>query len=204
MTDGSDNKPVQMRKPKLALIVAILGLVVFGVFVAGYAVREQFRAWFPIATVKENPTKFVKFFRMQASFTHEENEPVNIDLIIGCRVQYRQILGEGVSGRYIRVPYYYGVPTKDGRAVLVQTPGICEYDPEEVVPEDFLPVVLYTPRPNDLEFMIAYTSERAYEQPVSKLKFHKATITRATQADYDAWKQTGVPQCDSPSEGSEN
>ena len=166
-------------------ILAVLGISYFGFL--------QFRELFPIVSVKENPTKFVEFFRMRASFTHEEDEPVEIDLVIGCRVQYRQVLGEGVSGRAIRVPYYYGVPTKDGRAVIVQTPGVCGYDPEKVVPDDFLPVVLYAPRPNDLEFLIAYTSERAYEQPVSKLKFHKATITRATEEEFNAWKQTGVP-----------
>ena len=38
--------------------------------------------------------------------------------------------------------------------------------------------------------MIAYLHERAYAQPVAKLKFHKAAFTEVTKADYEAWVQT--------------
>jgi hypothetical protein len=75
--------------------------------------------------------------------------------------------------------------------VLVQSPNVCDRDVvKEPVPADFLPVVFWAPDAGNLEFLIAYLHERAYEQPISKLTFHRATVTEATEADYKAWRET--------------
>jgi hypothetical protein len=134
--------------------------------------------------------KFGWFFRMVVELSYG-GEPLNIDVVIGCGTQARQILGEGRSARAIWAPYIFGVRTKTGEGVLVQTPSICLRDlAKQPMPDDFLPVVFWAPDASNLEFMVAYLNEQAYDQPVSKLKFHKATFSTATQADYDTWRQT--------------
>ncbi len=158
-----------------------------------FAVVLGLHKHFPILFVSPNPTDFQEYFRVKASLVHEKDEPVEIDVVIGCRTELRQILGEGVSGRMVRVPYTYGVRTKGGQAVIMQTPTICGEDPTKAVPDDYLPMLFYAPDADNLEFMIAYLSEMAYEQPVSKLQFKKATITRATEEEYDEWKRSAAP-----------
>ena len=134
--------------------------------------------------------KFGWFYRMIVELSHG-GEPLNIEVIIGCGSQVRQILGEGRSARAIWAPYIYGVRTKNGEGVLVQSPNVCDRDvAKEPIPADFLPVVFWAPDAGNLEFLVAYLHERAYEQPVSKLKFQRATITEATEADYKAWRET--------------
>lgn len=166
----------------LVVVVLVVGLAGATLFVLN--------KHFPIMFVSPNPTDFHDYYRVTVSLIHEQDEPVEIDVIIGCRTELRQILGESVSGRMVRVPYTYGVRTKDGQAVIMQTPNICGEDPAKVVPDDYLPMLFYAPDADNLEFMIAYVSEMAYEQKVSKLTFRKATITRASKEDYEAWKQT--------------
>ncbi|MBR1280558.1 hypothetical protein JQ597_00740 [Bradyrhizobium sp. AUGA SZCCT0177] len=134
--------------------------------------------------------KFGWFYRMVVELSHG-GEPLNMEVIIGCGSQVRQIPGEGRSARAIWAPYIFGVRTKNGEGVLVQSPNICDRDVvKEPVPADFLPVVFWAPDAGNLEFLVAYLHESAYEQPVSKLKFHRATITEATEADYRAWRET--------------
>jgi hypothetical protein len=134
--------------------------------------------------------KFGWFYRMVVELIYG-GEPLNIDVIIGCGSQERQILGEGRSVRALWAPYIYGVRVKTGEGVLVQSPNICDRELAKApMPPDFLPVVFWAPDAGNLEFMVAYLHEDAYAQPVSKLKFHKATFTEVPRADYDAWLQT--------------
>ncbi|MET3845357.1 hypothetical protein [Bradyrhizobium sp. OAE829] len=134
--------------------------------------------------------KFSWFYRFNVELSHGD-EPINIEIIIACGAEARQIPGEGRSSRAIWAPYIYGVRTKNGEGVLVQSPNVCDRDVvKEPVPADFLPVVFWAPDAGNLEFLVAYLHERAYEQPVSKLKFHRATVTTATEADHQAWRET--------------
>ncbi len=134
--------------------------------------------------------RFGWFYRMVVELTYG-GEPLNIEVIIGCGSQERQILGEGRSVRALWAPYIYGVRVKNGEGVLVQSPNICGRElAKQPMPADFLPVVFWAPDANNLEFMVAYLHEDAYAQPVSKLKFHKATFTEVPRADYDAWFET--------------
>ncbi|WP_412772406.1 hypothetical protein [Nitrobacter sp.] len=117
--------------------------------------------------------------------------PLTISIVISCGVQTRQILGEGRSARYIWAPYIFGERTETGEGILVQTPNICGRDlAEHPMPDDFLPVVFWAPDAGNLEFMVAYLNEQAYDQPIAKLKFNRATFAPATKVDYDSWKLT--------------
>ena len=134
--------------------------------------------------------RFGWFYRMVVELSYG-GEPLNIEVIIGCGSQERQILGEGRSVRALWAPYIYGVRVKNGEGVLVQSPNICDRELDKApMPADFLPVVFWAPDASNLEFMLAYLHEDAYAQPVSKLTFHRATFTEVTRADYDAWFQT--------------
>src|SRR4051812_29637890 len=131
--------------------------------------------------------RFGWFYRMVVELSYG-GEPLNIEVIIGCGSQERHILGEGRSVRALWAPYIYGVRVKTGEGVLVQSPNICDRELDKApMPADFLPVVFWAPDAGNLEFMVAYLHEEAYAQPVSKLKFHKATFTEVPRADYDAW-----------------
>jgi hypothetical protein len=139
---------------------------------------------------EKDPIKFGWFYRFVVELSYED-EPLTIEVIIACGSQVRQIVGEGRSARALWAPYIYGVRVKDGHGVLVQSPNVCDRDVNmKPVPADFLPLVLWAPDANNLEFLIAYLHERAYEQPVSKLKFHRATVTEATEAEHEAWRAT--------------
>jgi hypothetical protein len=121
----------------------------------------------------------------------DEGQPLTIDVVIGCGTQVRHIPGEGRSARAVWGPYIYGVRTKSGHGVLVQSPNVCDREMvKQPAPADFLPLVLWAPDADNLEFLVAYLNERAYEQPVSKLKFVRATITDARQSDYNEWRAT--------------
>jgi hypothetical protein len=132
----------------------------------------------------------VAHYRFNVELSHGD-QPINIEIIIAYGSEARQILGEGRSARAVWAPYIYGVRTRSGEGVLVQSPNVCDRDVvKEPVPADFLPVVFWVPDAGNLEFFIAYLHERAYEQPVSKLTFHRATVTKASEADYKAWRET--------------
>lgn len=130
------------------------------------------------------------FYRFVVELTYD-NEPVDIEVIVSCASQERQILGEGRSVRAVWAPYIFGVRVKDRHGVLVQSPAVCDRDvSKDPLPGDFLPVVFWAPDADNLEFLIAYLHERSYEQPFAKLKFRRATVTEATEADYRRWRDT--------------
>ena len=142
---------------------------------------------------------FRKFYRVQVSLTHMDNEPITIDYMMGCRTKKRKFFAQPVEYADIRVPMIFGIRTKGGQGILTETPDVCgfgkgeAYDLDKQVPPDFLPINFYAERADDLEFMTAYLSERAYDQLVSKLKFHKATVTQVSEADYETWKKNAPP-----------
>lgn len=133
------------------------------------------------------------FYNLNVELEHL-GKPLNLHVVISCGSVGRQILGEGRSARSYWAPYVYGIEDQ-GHGVLVQTGDICGYDfvkhPEYPIPADYMPVLFWAPEAKNLEFMIAYLHEDAYTQPVSKLKFIKATITNATREEYEAWQRTG-------------
>ncbi|NOU06081.1 MAG: hypothetical protein HOO99_07855 [Hyphomicrobiaceae bacterium] len=133
--------------------------------------------------------KWSQFYNLNVELEHV-GKPLNLHVVISCGSVGRQIVGEGRSARSYSAPYIYGIEDQ-GHGVLVQTPGICGRDFKKYpIPEDYMPVLFWAPDAKNLEFMIAYLHEDAYAQPVSKLKFIKATIGEAERANYDVWRKT--------------
>lgn len=167
--------------------IAALGTVGFGRYGQAHAPDETLR--------------FRKYFRVQVSLTHLGNEPVMIDFVMGCGVIARQFLAQPTDYAYARMPMVFGVRTKGGQGVLSETPDVCDYGEGESegrsldkrVPPDYLPIIFHAENADDLESMTAYFSERAYDQPFSKLKFDNATVKQVTEAEYDDWLKTAPP-----------
>lgn len=178
------------------LVVAIISIIGIGLLVLAF---KFFSILSSIVTYVEEtksntPINLLRFYRVTVSMTHKpDNKPIDIDMVLGCGSKKRQVIGEGASFIGIRVPNIYGISLDSGEGVLIQMPGICGKDPLEVIPIDYMPVVYYAPDADDLEFMIAYVSTIAYDQPVSKLSFHNATVSKATKDDFDKWQKDGVP-----------
>jgi hypothetical protein len=142
------------------------------------------------AQPRDSTPQFSWFYRFRVELAHED-EPLAIEVVIACGSQVRSIPGEGRSARAIWAPYIFGVRVGDGHGVLVQSPAVCDRDvAKNPIPADFLPIVFWAPDANNLEFFIAYLHERAYEQPLSKLKFQRATVVPATEAEYRDWRET--------------
>jgi hypothetical protein len=159
-----------------AMSLVLLASAILGLAGCGPSERDDF--------------KFGWFYRMIVELDHGD-EPLNIEVIIACGSQVRQILGEGRSARSVWAPYIYGVRASNGEGVLVQSPNVCNRElAKQPMPSDFLPVVFLAPDASNLEFMIAYLHEQAYAQPFSKLRFHNATFTEVSRADYDTWRRT--------------
>jgi hypothetical protein len=134
--------------------------------------------------------KWSQFYNLNVELEHL-GKPLNLHVVISCGSVGRQILGEGRSARSYWAPYVYGIEDQ-GHGVLVQTPSVCGADLTKTpMQSDYMPVMFWAPEAKNLEFMIAYLHEDAYVQPVSKLKFIKATVTNATPEEYAAWRKSG-------------
>jgi hypothetical protein len=134
--------------------------------------------------------KWSSFYNLNVELEHL-GKPLNLHVVISCGSVGRQILGEGRSARSYWAPYIFGIEDQ-GHGVLVQSRGDCGRDFEKhPMSADYMPVLFWAPDAKNLEFMIAYLHEDAYTQPVSKLRFIKATMTNATREEYEAWRKTG-------------
>jgi hypothetical protein len=133
--------------------------------------------------------KWSQYYNLNVELEHL-GKPLNLHVVISCGSVGRQIVGEVRSARSYWAPYIFGIEDQ-GHGVLVQSPGVCGRDFKKYpIPDDYMPVLFWAPEAKNLEFMIAYLHEDAYVQPVSKLKFIKATISEAGRADYDTWRKT--------------
>ena len=115
-------------------------------------------------------------------------------VVLRCGSQARHILGEGRSARSIHAPYIFGIA--DGpHGILVLSPHMCNYDfTRYPVRADYQPVIFWAPDAKNLEFMIAYLHENAFDGPNSRLKFISATLTPATRQEYEDWRRATWPK----------
>jgi hypothetical protein len=185
---------------RLALALAVVGAL--GIAAWGSGLNRYVRGLLGVPQSTSETPSYRWFYRFVVELT-QVGQPITIDVVIACASQERQILGEGRSVRAVWAPYIYGVRVSGGHGVLVQSPNVCERDvTKNPVSADFLPLVLWAPDAGNLEFLVAYLHERAYEQSFSKLGFLRASIVPATEADYRAWlgskaKENIVPLGDS-------
>jgi hypothetical protein len=142
------------------------------------------------------------FFRVTAPVTLKNGESIDIDVVVECRWTVRNIPGSAPLNVPVRIPYMYGVRTKDGHGVLLHTPDACGSDVINRIPKNFFPLVLWSDDANDLESLTAYTSEAGYEHSSAKLKLNGTQVRPATKEEHLAWIATApkniVPSTDDP------
>jgi hypothetical protein len=130
------------------------------------------------------------FYRLQAQYRHGD-EPIDIDVVVGCSVRVTEYRG-GDSGFLAAIfPRFYVQQTRDGHEVMQILPLICRDETTEngLIPADFLPGIIWFEKAGDRRFGIAYVSEDAFENPNGKLNFHGATVTKATQAEWEVFRE---------------
>lgn len=130
------------------------------------------------------------FFRLKAKYTHE-GQPIDFDIVVACSIRVDRYRGGDSGFLASRYPRFFVKRTHDNHAVMQIVPIACRGESTEDgrVPEDFLPGVIWFDKPGDYRFGIAYVSEDAFENPKSQLKFHGASIERATRADWEEFRK---------------
>lgn len=140
--------------------------------------------------VTESVNDSAYFYRLQASYSHGE-EPIDVDVVVGCSVRVTEYRG-GESGFLAAIfPRFYVQETRDGHEIMQILPLICRGETTEngLIPADFLPGVIWFEKAGDRRFGIAHVSEDAFENPNGKLKFHGASVRKATLAEWEAFRK---------------
>lgn len=129
------------------------------------------------------PPGQLSYYRMTVELIYKPTgEAINIQYPFVCGLgSTRNLAGERFA-RQSMYPRLYSEKLPDGSGVAVKTPLLCSatvrLSIDQIVPDDFLPVILYVPDSSNPEFMIAHLSEDSYEQEASKLSFISASITK--------------------------
>jgi hypothetical protein len=119
------------------------------------------------------------FYRMTAKFeVKETGEKIDFDYVVACGVRAPRWKGIGEPGDAGVTPHAMVKATADGHAVMVQTLQLCGGSTTE----------------NDLSNGLGYVSEDAYNNPLSKLRFHGARIDAATRADWETWRKKAAAE----------
>ncbi len=127
------------------------------------------------------------YVRVTAHLMHGD-EPVTMDWVVECR-HFQRAFEMRAYTRTEVVPYVYGVTTRDGGMVMAVAPYWCGGgDP----PHHYLPLFMWGDKAGNFSFLTAYVTEDAFSNPASKLKVLDVTLAHATEAEHDAWKETGV------------
>jgi hypothetical protein len=129
------------------------------------------------------------FYRLKASYTYTGKngpEPLEFDVVAGCALQLTKYITGDVSGMSSRVPTMVAYEMSDGGAIGIAIPKACRGSTTSngFVPADFLPATIQYESATDLSLGMLYASEDAYDSPLAKLKFHGASIEKATQEEF--------------------
>jgi len=141
-------------------------------------------------SVTESTDRGSYYFRMKASYTHDD-QPIDFDIVVACGIRIDRYRGGESGFQAARYPRFFVKRTHDNHAVMQIVPIACrgETTDDGRVPKDFLPGVIWFDKSEDYRFGIAYVSEDAFENQNSQLKFHGASIERATLADWEAFRK---------------
>jgi hypothetical protein len=134
-------------------------------------------------------TEGSRFYRLVAHYMHGQ-EKVDFDIVVGCGVRSINYRDNDSSFDDIRDPLIFAKPTGDGGAVMQIVSDACRGETTDSgeVPPDFLPGAVWFDDKSDLSFGIGYTTEDAFENPRSKLKFLGAQIHPATADEWQAYQ----------------
>ena len=152
------------------------------------------------------------YYRVKVGLSHK-GEPIDFDVVVGCGAR---VSSDGHSGASIDIvgwyPFVYAKAVPGGHAVLLRTSvdgisdlrsgGPCrgatstdgsgDYRRPNApgVAADWLPILVWYERADDLSHGLAYVTQDAYEAPDAQLEFHGATIEHATRVDFERFLAT--------------
>ncbi|PBB38900.1 hypothetical protein CK221_04480 [Mesorhizobium sp. WSM3868] len=132
------------------------------------------------------------YFRLKVDFAYK-GEQQHYDIVVGCNVLNIHYKDSSSTYEAGLTPTVWGQRMSDNKAVVVRAPDACRGDTTENggVPADFLPVMVVYDNANTVAFGTGYMTDDAYRSPKSVLRFDKATVERATRAEFDAFRANG-------------
>jgi hypothetical protein len=145
------------------------------------------------SSVTESEERASYYFRLKAKYSHA-GQPVEFDIVVACNIRVTRYRG-GESGFLAsRYPRFFVQRTHDNHAVMQIVPSACRGETTEngIVPRDFLPGAIWFDTPGDYRFGIAHVSEDGFEKSNSQLKFHGASIEKATRLAWETFKKRAV------------
>jgi hypothetical protein len=125
------------------------------------------------------------YYRLNVKLTHRD-EHFDMNIIVQC---YGDKLVPNSTAQAVRWPRFYVERTKNNHAIGVRTTLGCDghTTANGGAPADLLPSIYWYPDADDMTFAIMYATEDAYDNPLSQLKFHGATMHTATAAEHNAF-----------------
>ncbi|TIO76077.1 MAG: hypothetical protein E5X74_04700 [Mesorhizobium sp.] len=132
------------------------------------------------------------YFRLKVDFAYK-GEQQHYDIVVGCNVLNIHYKDSSSTYEAGLIPTVWGQGMSDGKAVVVRAPDACRGDTTANggVPADFLPVMVVYDNADTVAFGMGYMTDDAYRSPKSVLRFDKATVERATRAEFDAFRGNG-------------
>jgi len=146
-----------------------------------------------VGTITESTDRGSYYFRMKANYSHD-GQPIDFDIVVACGIRIDRYRGGESGFLAARYPRFFVKRTHENHAVMQIVPNACRGETTEDgrVPNDFLPGVIWFDKPDDYRFGIAYVSEDAFESPTGKLKFHGASIQKATRVEWEAFRKSAA------------
>jgi hypothetical protein len=186
-----------MRKAVAAIAVVALVALGTGLVLVIQGARSFLRSASFTKSVEVNSPGQDRaiYYRLKVKLAYK-GEPLDFDIVVGCNVIVTTYKDNDRSFEVGIAPMVYGLKMKDGRGVVVQPPEACNGETTEngKVPAALLPRVVTYENADQPWFGLAYSSEDAYDSPISELKFFSATISKATREEWQEWRRTEAPK----------
>lgn len=139
------------------------------------------------------------YFRLIVDLEFKKT-PVSIDVVVACEQHRTMSRAYGGTDETLGMSaYVYAVRLPGDHAIKVRTigapgaPNPCAGDTSANgrVPKDWLPLVVWYDRADDLSHGLGYADQDAYANPIAKISFRGARVETATARDFERFMQSG-------------
>lgn len=182
-----------MRRSVTIKVLALAGLATLGAWQAArWVAMHHAETTVAEAAARQRRIESIGYYRVRAYYTVKgSGEVIVFDYVAACATSvtmYRD--GDrSVDTPFGVAPKTMVLPTRDGHAIQVVTPKVCNREVEkDWIPPDLIPLTIWHDDVNNLAFGWGYMSQDAYDNARSRMGFEGATVTAATYADFLAWR----------------
>lgn len=185
-----------MRSRSYVLMAGLASLVALaGIAFRGGAGGETLN---PFTQVGRFKTETV-YFRLVVDLTFDK-APVTVDVVVACGQHRTQSRAHGGTNETLGMSaFVYAVRLPGDHAVKVRTVGVpgapnpCSGDTTANgrVPKNWLPLVVWYERADELAHGLGYADQDAYASPIARLGFRGARVETANAEDFERFLQTG-------------